>query len=89
MTKKKTKIKPGSFWRFLAWGQNGEKIETESEDHPDAVFDELVVDGWFHIEQMNERQWWMSINREDGSSLVVNVTVGKYGSASDVSYYEE
>lgn len=30
--------------------------------------DELVIDHWFHIEQMNTRDWWIGLGAyEDGS----------------------
>ena len=28
---------------------------------PDSVFDELVIDDWFHLEQMDTRLWWMRV----------------------------
>jgi len=26
-----------------------------------TVFDELVIDDWFHLEQMDENSWWMRV----------------------------
>lgn len=33
----------------------------ESHEFPDAVFDELAVGRWCHIEQMDTGLWWMNI----------------------------
>ncbi|MBN8469456.1 hypothetical protein JYJ95_23390 [Corallococcus exiguus] len=27
----------------------------------EGVFDELVVDHWLHLEQLDEREWWMRV----------------------------
>lgn len=47
---------PGHKWRTLAW-KDGERVETQNE----GCFDELAIDGWFHMEQMADRKWWMQI----------------------------
>lgn len=40
----------------------GSKVELHSTDFAEPVcFDELVLDDWFHIEQMSDRHWWMRI----------------------------
>lgn len=44
-------------------------------------FDELVIDDWFHIEQMNERQWWLGVGNGD-DYWHVNVTIDGRGRAS-------
>lgn len=36
---------------------------------PDTEFDELVVGGWLHIEQMDTGKWWMSVG---GVTVLVN-----------------
>jgi hypothetical protein len=43
-----------------------------------TVFDELVIDDWFHLEQMDDNQWWMRIG-----DAMVNVRV-KDGKAAEV-----
>jgi hypothetical protein len=54
-------MKPnGHSWRFLAWVDDDE-LALDSRDHPGAVFDELVVDDWLHVEQMDRELWWMRI----------------------------
>ena len=48
--------KPGARWRILA--RDGEReITAENE----GVFDELVIDGWLHLEQMTDDTWWMRV----------------------------
>lgn len=49
---------PGSNWRLLAHSKNDQKdISFENE----GIFDELVVDDWLHIEQMDTNVWWMRV----------------------------
>lgn len=48
--------KPGSRWRVLA-KDRGRDLAFQDE----GVFDELVVDGWLHLEQMTEDTWWMRV----------------------------
>ena len=62
--------RPGSTWRFLAWTKSGDPIERQSKGG--ETFDELVVDDWLHIEQMDRDTWWMRI----GDDLVVRVKNG-------------
>ena len=72
--------RPGSKWRTLAHRVNGTAIQQHSSDHDDPTeFDELVIDAWLHIEQMDTRWWWMQIG-----PLAVNVHVGKAGRAERV-----
>jgi hypothetical protein len=47
---------PGSQWRVLAH-DGARDIEHEGE----GIFDELVVDEWLHIEQLDEAGWWMRV----------------------------
>ena len=72
------KIGPGSLaresgrsWRLLAHQESGDlAIENE------GLFDELVLDHWFHMERMQERLWWLRVGdarllvelHEDGSA---------------------
>jgi hypothetical protein len=38
------------------------EVELRSEDYDGPVeFDELVIDHWFHLEQMDDRVWWMDV----------------------------
>ncbi|WP_438006167.1 hypothetical protein WME89_47385 [Sorangium sp. So ce321] len=43
-------------WRVLAY-HGAERVEVEGE----GVFDELVVDDWIHLEQMNDDVWWLRV----------------------------
>jgi hypothetical protein len=50
------KNRPGARWRILA--RDGErKIAAQN----DGVFDELVIDDWVHLEQMDDNTWWMRV----------------------------
>lgn len=60
-TKRGRRPQHGSRWRFLAWGKRGhEKVALSSEERP-AIFDEVVVDSWLHVEQMERDTWWMQV----------------------------
>ncbi len=49
---------------------------------PNTEVDEVFIDGWFHLEQMDTNQYWMRIG-----GLAVNVTVdGKTGRAKRVMW---
>lgn len=53
---------PGSRWRILAWaGERQHKLDLDSRAFP-SVFDEIVIDDWFHLEQMDARTWWMAVS---------------------------
>lgn len=54
----------------------------------DWELDELVIDDWLHIEQMDTRTWWMRVGNQDGKCKVVWVTVDRDGVA-DVRTYDE
>lgn len=73
---------PGGKWRILAEGRGGKRVELDSKNAP-SVFDECVVDDWFHLEQMDDREWWMAItekkNGKYGGRHVLWVTVKKNG----------
>jgi hypothetical protein len=47
---------PGRQWRVLAHREDG-KVELENQ----GKFDELAVDDWLHIEQMDDRGWWLRV----------------------------
>ena len=47
---------PGTHWRLLAH-EDGEPLEITNR----GLFDELVVDGWLHIENLDPRRWWMRL----------------------------
>jgi hypothetical protein len=66
-----TKRVPGSSWRVLAHAPSG-KIQLEDQ----GIFDELVVDDWFHIEQMDDREWVLRLG-----DARIHVTIAEDGSA--------
>ena len=63
---------PGKKWRVLAHDGEG-TIEHADE----GTFDELVVDHWLHIEQMDTRNWWMRVG-----DVELSVTVDPDGSVT-------
>ena len=58
--------KPGTKWRILA--RDGERRVTAENE---GVFDELVVDEWLHLEQMDENTWWMRVGDARGDIKVL------------------
>jgi len=40
----------------------------------DWEFDELVLDHWFHLEQMNDRSWWIGVG-DPGSGDYFHINV--------------
>jgi DNA polymerase IIIc chi subunit len=86
---RKERYRPGSTWRFLAheWkgykAMNGKPIELRSQDCPPSEFDELVVDHWFHMEQLDANLWWMQIG-----DYTVHVYVDREGKAEHVEIEE-
>lgn len=55
--RKKMRKRPGVSWRVLAWSENDTPIALEN----NGVFDELCVDDWLHLEQMDDRSWFLSV----------------------------
>ena len=47
----------GSAWRILAKGEGDDVFSAEDR----GVFDELVIDQWFHLEQMSDNTWWVRV----------------------------
>lgn len=76
--------RPGSHWRILAHeldgSSYGEPIEDDHEHRGPSEFDELVVDEWLHLEQLDKRLWYMRLG-----PLLIHVTVGERGRAKQVS----
>lgn len=73
---------PGYRWRILAFEDDGERVEMTSR----GCIDEVVIDDWFHLEQMTDRDWWMSIGDAmvnvhvfKNGKVEVNITRGEYG----------
>lgn len=51
---------------------------------PNTEIDEIVIDRWFHLEQMNTNDYWMLIG-----NLTVNVRVAPDGTAKLVTWEED
>ena len=43
-------------WRILAQ-KDGEKIDIENQ----GMLDEIVLQAWFHLEQLDNNKWWIRI----------------------------
>jgi hypothetical protein len=43
-------------------------------------FDEIVIDDWFHLEQMDERHWWLGVGNGD-NYWHVNISINGKGEA--------
>jgi hypothetical protein len=67
-----TENKPehGIRWRLLSH-LDGASVETENQ----GTFDELVVDDWLHIEQMDTNVWWLRVG--DARLMVTLATDGR------------
>lgn len=64
LRKRATRRLPGFRWRTLAWNEDtGEKHEQRFDPSDDVCFDELVIDDWFHLEQMNTRHYWLGLGK--------------------------
>lgn len=74
---------PGSQWALIAWSEDA-RVDIDHGQHPGAIFDELIIDRWLHLEQMDDAEWWMCI-RTDKGDLHINVHVGETGTADAVT----
>lgn len=63
---KRYRRKPGASWRVLAWANRG---RTERSMKNEGVFDELVLDDWLHLEQMDTRHWFLLLPGERRISI--------------------
>jgi hypothetical protein len=71
---------PGQQWSLLAHeGTNSFEVENK------GIIDEVIIDSWLHLEQMDVRQWWMRlgdariwINIEADGIARVDVERGAY-----------
>lgn len=69
----------GKKWRLLA-----HRPDSHLEIEDDGVLDELVLDDWLHLEQMDDNVWWLRVG--DAHLLV---TLGRGATTVDVvrGYY--
>jgi hypothetical protein len=70
----------GESWRLLAHREGG-PMELQNQ----GAFDELILDDWLHIEQMEENVWWirvgdarLTITLHDGDPPTLDVERGFY-----------
>lgn len=86
--------KVGSSWRVLAHSIRGNhpsfdvgSADSECggrEKRPHSeIFDELVIDGWFHLEQMEPRVWWLCIGKD-----MVMISIDRHGKPKLGEWYE-
>jgi hypothetical protein len=76
--------RPGRSWRILAHGpgpydsiQTGTRAgSTEKARARGSVFDELCIDDWLHLEQMDDRLWWLNLGDRQ---LVLWIEIPKRG----------
>ena len=52
---------PGRTWSILAHGTNRPAIDLQFDQKSRTTFDELIIDDWFHIEQMDDRAYWVRV----------------------------
>jgi hypothetical protein len=72
---------PNQEWRILAH-KDGQKIEIENQ----GELDEVVLEHWFHLEELGENEWWLRVGDarilvrvgEDGKEEV-EIERGFYG----------
>ena len=69
MDESRKTLPSGSRWRVLAH-RGGDRVEVENE----GILDELVVDDWIHLEQMDDDVWWLRIG---DARVVITVTPGE------------
>ena len=55
----------------------------------DWEFDELVIDHWFHLEQMSDRNWWIGLGDQDPGSDYFNIYVRVDGKRRVTVYMEQ
>jgi hypothetical protein len=70
----------GAEWRILAH-EKGDTVEVANR----GKLDEVVVDEWFHLEEMDQNQWWMrlgdiraTITKTENGKVRVDIERGSY-----------
>lgn len=72
----------GDRWRILAHyrtakQRKGKEYPFTFEAQDEGGFDELVVDDWLHIEQMDNAVWWMRLHTKGARDVVIWVRLHK------------
>lgn len=75
--------RPGEDW--VVRTRHGEAGEPREWRHG-GVLDEVAIDHWLHMEQMDDRRWWFRIgdvwvmaNIDEAGRVTVDVERGSYG----------
>jgi hypothetical protein len=61
---------------------NGKELEVENQ----GLLDEVVIDHWLHLEQMDDRKWWMRVG--DARLLVLVLEDGRVQVDIERGFYE-
>ena len=69
---KNPKTRVGATWRVTSYDAAHRRVETESKGG--TVLDEVVIDQWFHLEQMDTRHWWLGIG-----DVHIHIWIGRDG----------
>lgn len=73
--------KPGSHWRVLVHGAPGPVLDVGHDAYKQPTeFDEVVVDEWLHLEQLDSRLWSLRLG-----PLLISIHVGERGQADEVT----
>lgn len=73
---------PGRHWRLLAQEETG-PFQVENR----GTLDEVVIDHWLHLEQMDDRLWWMRVG--DARLMVSIGPAAEVQVEVDRGYYSE
>ncbi len=72
--RQRTNPRSGYNWRFSTRDRKREPVDLTSEDRPGEMYDDVVLDDWFHMEWLNDSRgvdtWWMRVG---DASLCVEV----------------
>lgn len=86
MSEPKHAYPPGYEWRFNAPSNREKSAFRDVCSDGKSLFDELVVDNWFHIEHMGDGTYWMRI----GNALNIRVTITEDGECKiQIDDYED
>lgn len=83
--KKSRKGKPAAKYqhRWRAnWDYAGQRREA-NESHGAGVLDEVVIDQWFHVERMDERQFWLRVGEAE-----FDISIDRLGNATVTPRWE-
>ena len=81
---------PGYRWVTLAHGDDGSTVRQKYGGTEGVCFDELVIDSWFHLEQMSDRSWWLGFGDPTcGPYLHLNIGIGKDGQVEVITVGDE